>query len=158
MHAHGIPLATGSTNVPTFVDTNVLVYSRDASEKRKQQRAHDWLTHLWVAHEGRVSFQVLEEYYTTVTRKLRPGLPREDARSDVSGLLAWRPVVIDELILMAAWDIEDATSLSVWDALIVSAAQAAGCQVLLTEDLQDGRTFGDVTVVNPFAHEPDSFA
>lgn len=139
-----------------FVDTNVLVYSRDAREKRKQRRAHEWLTHLWVAHEGRVSFQVLEEYYTTVTRKLRPGLPRDAARADVAALLAWRPVVIDEVIMMKAWEIEDEASLSFWDALIVSTAQAAACRILLTEDLRDGQEIAGLTVVDPFAHEAGS--
>ena len=140
----------------TFVDTNVLVYSRDPREKQKQERAIEWLMHLWAARDGRVSFQVLAEFYATVTRKLQPAMPTDAARGDVAALLAWRPVVIDDLVLMKAWDIEGAGSLSFWDALIISAAHAAGCRFLLTEDLQDGQTFGDLVVVNPFVHEPGS--
>lgn len=142
--------------MPIFVDTNVLVYARDAGERRKQPRAHDWLTHLWVTHEGRLSFQVLEEFYAVVTRKLRPGMPAIDARADVAEFLAWRPAVIDDVLLIGAWDIEEQASVSFWDALILSAARAQECTALLTEDLQDGQEIGGVTVIDPFSHEPGS--
>lgn len=142
--------------MPIFVDTNLLVYSRDAGEKGKQRRAHDWLDHLWTTREGRLSFQVLEEYYAVVTRKLKPGMPVDAARADVAALLAWRPAVIDDALLLGAWEIEEQASLSFWDALIVSAARAQGCEVLLTEDLQDGREILGVTVANPFSNEPGS--
>ena len=66
-----------------FVDTNVLVYSRDASEPDKQPRAHEWLTALWRHWCGRTSIQVLNEYYVTVTRKLKPGLSEEEAWKDI---------------------------------------------------------------------------
>lgn len=68
--------------------------------------------------------------------------------------MTWRPIAIDLSTIDAAWAIEDRFGLSWWDALIVAAAQAGGCTHLLTEDLQDGQSLGDVTVVDPFAHEP----
>ena len=140
--------------MPVFVDTNVLVYARDAGERAKQPQARAWLEHVWRNRSGRVSQQVLSEYYVTVTRKLNPGLPREEAQAEVRNLLAWRPVVIDGDLIEAAWALEASYSLSFWDALIIAAAQAARCERLLTEDLTDGETYGDVTVKNPFAHEP----
>jgi predicted nucleic acid-binding protein len=60
--------------VPVFVDPNVLVYARDASEPSKQSIASEWLDHLWHDRSGRTSTQVLSEYYVTVARKLSPGL------------------------------------------------------------------------------------
>ena len=66
-----------------FVDTNVLVYARDASEPIKQRRAALWVEHLWATRSGRTGVQVLNEYYVTVTRKLQPGMPRLQARADV---------------------------------------------------------------------------
>lgn len=136
--------------MPVFVDTNVLVYARDASEPQKQPRAAEWVEHLWRVREGRVSVQVLEEYYVTVTRKLKPGLPPEQARSDVRDLSAWRPVAVDPALVEAAWSIEDRFGLSFWDALVVAAARAAGCGHLLTEDLQHGSDIDGVLVVDPF--------
>ncbi len=59
-----------------FVDTNVL-------DARKQAAAAEWIAHLWATGEGRLSLQVLQEYYVTVTAKLDPGLPAADARDDV---------------------------------------------------------------------------
>lgn len=139
-----------------FVDTNVLVYARDASEPAKQQRAADWVSALWASRSGRISVQVLNEYYVTVTRKLVPGMPPVDARADVADLLAWRPVLVDADVVTAAFAVADRFGLSHWDALIVAAAQAAGCDHLLTEDLQDGQRLGDVTVVDPFEHHPET--
>ncbi len=136
--------------MPVFVDTNVLVYARDASEPDKQARAHEWMRHLWETETGRLSVQVLEEYYVTVTGKLRPGLSRQQARADIEDLVAWRPVQIDEGILDAAWSIEDRFGLSFWDALVVAAAHDAGCAFLLTEDLKHGADLDGVKVADPF--------
>ena len=58
-----------------FTDANVLVYSRDSGEPAKQPRAEAWRRALWQSRAGRISVQVLQEYYVTVTRKLSPGMP-----------------------------------------------------------------------------------
>ncbi len=140
--------------MPVFVDTNVLVYARDTSDREKHQGARSWMEHLWVSGSGRISFQVLHEYYATVTRKLDPGLSRREARRDVEDLLAWSPIPSDERILEAGWDVEERFGLSFWDAMVVGAATVAGCDHLLTEDLQDGAELGSVTVVSPFRLAP----
>lgn len=139
-----------------FVDTNVLVYARDAAVPAKQELAYEWMSALWASRLGRTSVQVLNEYYVTVTRKLAPALPAEDARGDVSDLRAWRPVPVSAGLLGAAFDAEDRFGLSYWDSLIVAAAQAAGCDYLLTEDLQDGQRLDSVIVVDPFSHRPET--
>jgi predicted nucleic acid-binding protein len=136
--------------VPIFVDTNVLVYARDASDMRKHARASEWIAHLWKTEEGRLSLQVLHEYYVTTTRKLRPGLSRADARADIEDLLAWRPVELDTWMLGPAWSLEDRFGLSFWDSLIVAAASVAGCEVLLSEDLQHEMDLDGVRVIDPF--------
>jgi predicted nucleic acid-binding protein len=142
--------------VPVFVDTNVLVYARDLSEGPKHERALGWVEHLWETRAGRLSYQVLQEYYVTVTRKLPPGLPLADARADVRDLLAWRPVPIQPDLLETAWRVEARGEVSFWDALVVAAARGAGCSHLLREDLAEGRRLGGVTVASPFAHDPGS--
>ena len=139
-----------------FVDTNVLVYSRDASETRKQKRAMAWMARLWSEQIGRLSFQVLNEFYVTVTNKLQPGMDPQSAREDVRFLLAWRPIPVDARVVEGAWRIQDRYKLSWWDALIVSAAQVSDCRYLLTEDLQENRKMGDIEVINPFHTPPES--
>ena len=142
-------------SVTCFVDTNLLVYARDANEASKQPLAEAWLAALWRLRRGRLSYQVLHEYYVIVTRKLRPGLPVQDARDDVRALMSWRPVPADGVLLEGAWAVQDRFGLSWWDALIVSAAQIAGADYLLTEDLQAGQDLGGVLVVDPFQTEPE---
>lgn len=138
-----------------FVDTNVLVYARDSSEPDKQPRARDWLERLWRTRRGRLSAQVLHEYYATVTRKLSPGLSADRAREDVRDLKSWRPVALTPDLTEEAWDLEDRFSLSFWDALIAAAARRADCRYLLTEDLQDGQEIGEMSVISPFLHTPN---
>ncbi len=141
---------------PVFVDTNVLVYERDSSEPRKQPRANAWVRYLWETRTGRLSYQVLQELYVTVVNKLDPGLPASEARRLVRDLVNWRPVQIDLRVLEGAWQAHDRYALSWWDALIVAAAQATDCRVLLTEDLQHGQRFDRVEVVNPFESPSES--
>ena len=137
-------------NAPVFVDTNVLVYARDASAPSKQRRARDWLAYLWQQRLGRTSMQVLSEFYVTVTRKLRPGLSPDDAWDDVTALLTWQPQAIDEALMQRGREVEQQYRLSWWDSLVVSAAQLQGCELILTEDLQDGGVYGNVTARSPF--------
>lgn len=137
-----------------FVDTNLLVYARDASEPEKQEAAKRWLRCLWVARTGRVSAQVLNEYYVVVTEKLRPGLDRGQARADVRNLMAWAPVPTDRSVIEGAWTVQERHGLSWWDSLVVSAAQIVGCAWLVTEDLEHDRVFDGVRVVDPFRTDP----
>lgn len=111
-----------STTVIWFVDTKLLVYARDASEAEKQPLAAEWLRFLWRSGDGRLSMQVLQEYYNVVTLSLRPGLDREQAVADVRDLMLWDPVPVDGGILERAWSLEQRFKLSWWDALIMAAA------------------------------------
>lgn len=137
-----------------FVDTNVLVYQFDTREPEKQVRARAWMEHLWSARAGLISFQVLQEFYATVTRKLNPGLPAEEARKVVRALWTWQPVGIDERVFLTAWAVQERFGLSWWDALIAAAARLAGCSHLLTEDLQHGQDLDGLRVINPFQISP----
>jgi predicted nucleic acid-binding protein len=138
----------------TFVDTNVLLYEWDGADANKQRRAIEWMRHLWETQSGRLSYQVLAEFYRGATQKLRPALSAPKAQNHVRTLFAWNPVLIDQETMEAAWREQERYKLSWWDALIVGAAQRAGCRTLLSEDFQAGQQFGDLTVVNPFATPP----
>lgn len=146
--------SAGETRPPVFVDSNVFVYSRDKSEREKQPRARAWLEELWESRRGRVSAQILEEFYVTVTRKLDPGLSTQEARSDVRALGAWNPVAIDHSLLPAAWEIEDRYGFSFWDSLVLAAARRLDCGYVLTEDLQDGQEVEGMQIVDPFGRTP----
>ncbi|MGH9272962.1 MAG: PIN domain-containing protein, partial [Ilumatobacteraceae bacterium] len=138
----------------TFVDTNVFVYSFDANNGAKQERAQNWLDHLWSSRSGRLSTQVMSEFYVTATRKLNPSLSLHAAHAELRQLVAWRPVAISHPLVQAAWSIEERFGLSYWDALIVAAARRSRSECLLTEELQDGQDLDGVVIVDPFRHEP----
>jgi len=137
-----------------FVDTNIFVYFRDASEPEKQKTAGNWLETLWKNRTGRISFQVLNEYYVIVTQKLKPGMTQVNARLDVKNMMAWHPVTVDESVMEISWSLQDQYRFSWWDSLIVAAAVEADCSILLTEDLQHGQRIHDLTILNPF--QPDT--
>ena len=137
-----------------FVDTNVLVYRHDASEPSKQSRADAWIRWVVRNRSGCLSFQVLQELYAVLTRKVKPTVPASTAQSIVRELASWQPIAIDLALLERAWLVQDQHLVSWWDALIIAAAQTCECQVLLTEDLQHGHEFGTVRVLNPFV-SPD---
>jgi len=138
-----------------FVDSNVLVYRRDSAVPVKQERAAAWISALWKCGEGRVSLQVLHEFYVTVTRKLSPGLPAAEAREDARDFIAWQPQPLTGELLELAWEIETRHKLHFWDSAIVGAASLQGCRYLLTEDLQAGRRLDDIEVVDPFETSPE---
>ncbi len=137
---------------PVFVDTNVLIYALDDADLEKQAAARDWRAELWRRRQGRISFQVLQEFYAKVTHKW-PNV-RQQARSEVRDLLAWRPVSVDSGILDHAWKIQDRYQMSFWDALIVAAAKSASCRYLLSQDFQAGQDLDGLLVVNPFRNDP----
>ncbi|MFN0148183.1 MAG: PIN domain-containing protein [Dehalococcoidia bacterium] len=137
-----------------FVDTNVLVYSKDGSDPAKAGRAQEWLRRLWLQGSGRTSVQALNEFYNVASRKLTGQISLSEARAAVLTFRAWSPQELNVELAQKAWDLQDRFSLSWWDALIVAAAQAQGCAYLITEDLQAGQRFDGVLVVNPFVTEP----
>lgn len=135
-----------------FVDTNVLIYADDTRDAAKQLRAREWLLMLWEQRSGRLSTQVLNEYYVNVTRKL--GLAQGDARAKVRRFQLWQPWQMDHQTVETAWGVEARFGLSYWDSLIVAAAAQSGCTHLLSEDLQHGQQIDAVTIINPFLVAP----
>ena len=137
---------------PIFVDTNVFICALDDADLKKRDAARAWRAELWKSRRGRISFQVLQEFYVQVTQKWPRA--RQGAQSEVRDLLAWKPVTVDEGLLERAWNLQDRYKLSFWDALIVAAAKAAACRYLLTEDLQADQDLEGVVVVDPFLRDP----
>lgn len=137
-------------SVSSFVDTNILLYSRDASEPAKQSIASALLDELWDNRNGRLSVQVLNEYFVNATRKLDPGLSPEEAWDDIEALNAWKPIAIDMPMLTRAYAVHRRYGLSWWDSMIVAAAEASGCARIYSENLCDTTSYFGITVVNPF--------
>jgi predicted nucleic acid-binding protein len=134
----------------TFLDSNVLVYSVDESpaEKAKHGRAVELLT---VQPEMLVvSTQVLQEFYVVTTRKLKKPLSEERAARAVRGIAKLDVVGVDAPLVLAAVDTSRAVQISLWDALIIEAASRAGCDRVLSEDLNASQVIRGVRIENPF--------
>lgn len=137
----------------TFVDTNILVYSHDTHDEAKHRIAENLLAQLWTSGVGILSTQVLQEFYNAATRKLQPPLPLAQARQVVHDYSEWCRVDTDPLLIISASYLSEQHAINFWDALIVEAALRAGAIELASEDLQDGRRFGRLTVRNPFPRQ-----
>ncbi len=134
----------------TFVDTNVLVYAHDTDAGDRHATAKALLAELWDSRSGSLSTQVLQEFYAVVTRKFKPAMPRAKARALVAAYGEWCAVATEPQLIVAASRLEEEHTLSFWDALIVQAAIGVGAERLVSEDLQNGRHFGVLTIENPF--------
>jgi predicted nucleic acid-binding protein len=140
-----------------FVDTNVHLYTKDARDSTKQIRANEWLTWCWTQRAGRISTQVLNEYYNNAITKFKAVVTLEKAREHVRMLRLWQPPHLDTYTVDGAWAMQDKYKLSYWDALIMSSAQQQGCSYLLSEDMQHLQTYDTVQVINPFLMTPAEF-
>ncbi len=132
----------------SFLDSNLLVYTDDRDEPRKQEVALAVLEECRRRSSGVVSSQVLQEYFAVATRKL--GVPAEIARRKVELFAHFDLVLIALDDILAAIDLHRLHGFSLWDALVVRAASRSGCAVLYSEDLQHGRRIEGLAFVNPF--------
>ena len=134
-----------------FIDTNVLAYAFDASEPDKQETARKRLESEQRRSELVVSTQVLQELYVCLTRGKHPIASADTAERAVSAAAALTVVQVDTALVLEAIAQSRDSKLSLWDALIICAAAAVGCAVLLTEDLNHGQVVDGVRIENPFA-------
>jgi predicted nucleic acid-binding protein len=134
-----------------FVDTNVLVYAFDTSAGLKQTAAVRLLERLWREGGGCLSVQVLQEFFVIATRKVARPLSIDEATERVREFARWRVFAPAGEDILDAIAIQKQMQIGFWDAMVVLAARESGCQVLWTEDLNNGQRFGGIRVRNPFA-------
>lgn len=130
-----------------FLDTNILIYSMDKSQQTKQKKCRHLLKGLADGPWGVISTQVMQEFYTAATVKLGadPLITKDILRS----LERFEIVIITPGIIKDAIDCSIINRLSFWDSLIVAAAESAKCDILWTEDLNDGQIIRGVRIENP---------
>lgn len=144
-------MSSTSADPLVFTDTNVLVYAHDGSAGEKHARARAVVRELADSGRGRLSIQVLQELYVTLTRRLRLPLDVPTAREVVEDFASWTTHAPSAFDVLAGIDLADRHRISFWDAMIVSSAAVLGCETLYTEDLNAGQRYDGVLVVNPFA-------
>lgn len=136
----------------SFIDTNVFVYHVDNTDARKSDIAHSLIRNALASDAACISFQVVQEFLNTMIRKAKHPLPTDDAHSYLADVLSPLCRVFASIQLYQnALDLQARYRYGFYDSLIVAAALAAGCNQLLTEDLQDGQQINRLTIRNPFA-------
>jgi predicted nucleic acid-binding protein len=133
-----------------FVDTNVLVYAFEKTDSAKKRTARRLVTELMDTDRLRLSTQVLQELFVTLTRKAAVHCTGEEALAVLEDLAAWPLTVVDFPVIRAAVELSGKASLSFWDSLVVVSATNSGASVLYTEDLNNGQKILGVRVTNPF--------
>lgn len=132
----------------SLLDTNILVYADTGDDPRRQQRALQLIREHRLGGRAVLSVQVLQEFANVALRKL--GLPPALVRERLSFYQRFELVPTTPALIEGALDLHVLHGLSFYDALVVQAALAGGCQRLLTEDLQHGARVKGLQIVNPF--------
>ncbi len=139
-----------------LVDANVLVYAYDRAEPKKQGQALAALRHLVTGGQGRLSAQILGEFFRAVTAKIRAPLRVSDAYGQVAALIrAWPVLPITPMIVLEAARGTRDHHLAYWDAQVWATARLNQIPILLSEDFKDGYVLEGVRFVNPFARTFD---
>jgi predicted nucleic acid-binding protein len=135
-----------------FIDTNILVYCLDSSDRAKKNKCRQLLREISKDRCGVISSQVMQEFYVASTKKLKVDkLIVKDLLHSFGKLniITVTPDLINEAI-----DCSIINRLSFWDALIVVTAESANCEKMLSEDLNHGQIIRGVRIENPLIDLP----
>lgn len=130
-----------------FLDTNILVYAQDRDSPAKRRRSRDLVAALAQSSTGVISTQVMQEFYVATTRKL--GVAPLAAKSVLQTFKMFEIVQTSPDLIDSAIDGSILNRLSFWDALVLAAADASGCSIVYSEDLNPGQTIQGVRIENP---------
>ncbi|HZM02467.1 MAG TPA: PIN domain-containing protein [Candidatus Saccharimonadales bacterium] len=132
-----------------FADTNIFLYagSKDPADAAKKKIAR----RLIAFEDIGLSAQVLQEFIAAAASKQRLGIDAAEAKATLGVLVAFPIVPITAGLVLQAWEIKSRYQISYWDAAIIAAAQELSCEVIYSEDLNDGQNYAGVVVRNPFA-------
>ena len=135
-----------------FADTNLFLYaaSRDPADRAKKKRARALLA----TEDIGISAQVLQEFFYAATRKNRLGITEAEATQIIAAMREFPVLPVTAELVMDAIALKARHQISYWDAAIIAAARGLGCEVLYTEDLNDGQDYSGVIARNPFAGIP----
>lgn len=134
-----------------FIDTNVLVYAVLDQDDVRAAQAQDILADLNRTQNGVLSLQVLREFANVLTRKTT--FPVAAVQKWVEAMSVFPCVGESKETIKRGLAIKARYGIHLYDALMVAAAEAAGCDTLYSEDMGDGQVYGGVRVINPFARD-----
>ena len=136
-----------------FIDTNIVAYCFDDRQPEKKARSQELISDALKTGNGLISWQVLQEFLNVATRKFLVPLKPEDAKTYLQKVLHPLCQIYPDLeIYQTALDIQENNNYSFYDSLIIAAAMRGECDLLYSEDMQNGQRFGALKIANPFVH------
>ena len=133
-----------------FIDTNVWVYALSSQDNVKRNVAIEIIAKSYQDDMICVSSQVLKEFANFAFKKTRKSAAEINAALQKIGSYSFvadtKELIADGVTGKEQWHV------GFYDALMIAAANKAGCTKMFTEDLNDGQMYGNVVVVNPFIH------
>lgn len=133
-----------------FLDSNIIIYAYDKSDPERQKKAQQILKDVFQNENGILSPQVLSEFFVVVTRKIKNPLSSIDAKTIISSLSFLQVEEIDLTSVKRAIETHIQFKISYWDSLIISTAERAVYNIILSEDLNHGQIINGVEINNPF--------
>ncbi len=134
-----------------FLDTNILIYSFDTSNKKKASLACKLISNALQDNTGSISWQVVQEFLNVATRKFHQPLTVREAKDYLQKVLApLCEIYPDPDIYEAALDIQAITHYAFYDSLIISSALKGECSILYSEDMHSGHKIRGLEIINPF--------
>lgn len=147
----GVLLEMSLTKDKFFIDTNVVVYCFNKNNMNKNNKANMLLKEALKTGFGMISFQVIQEFCNVALKKFETPMTIEDCKVFVNKFLYPICAVFPGINLYdTAFDIKAKTGYSFYDSLILSSAVHCECNVIYTEDMQDGQEIMGVKIINPF--------
>jgi predicted nucleic acid-binding protein len=134
-----------------FIDTNIFIYAHDNSDPLKSEIAKTLILDQVSMNHAVISFQVIQEFCNATLKESKHLLDVKDVKRVINELLM--PLVAhtqNELFIQKTLDLFNSYSLSFYDAAIIQAANDLGCDIVYSEDMQNGANYDGVIVVNPF--------
>lgn len=138
----------------TFLDTNIFVYSFDSTHKNKQKIAQRLIKNALENHTGIISTQIIQEFFNVAAKKFESPPTYATCKEYLEKIFVPLCEIFPSIILLAeALSIREETKYGFYDSLIISAAIQGNCNILYTEDMQDGQNMRGVKILNPFTVE-----
>ena len=136
------------TDTKIFLDTNILAYIFDSRDIAKKTKAKELFSKLVIENNCMISTQVLQELFNVVTKKLK--YSKEDAQQIIMSLMNLDIHQVSTLDIQVAMKISSESQFTIYDSLIIAAANAESCKIVYSEDLNAGQVVEGVKIVNPF--------
>lgn len=137
-----------------FLDTNILIYAFDNSEKRKQKIAAEILDMCFAGQKiYALSSQNLAEFFLVITDKIERTLTIEDAKNVIIKINNFKGIMklsYNSDTVIKSILISERNNIKIWDSLLIATMLENSIFNIYTENEKDFNKVNNINVINPF--------